>query len=187
MSTPANPKWRGRPMAHADERARLARHTAAGTLTAANGLVTADSLQALAKVPAHGMKAIADIQFERALRWFRSNWSALKVPPQGIVVKIGAQRDHLQDELAELNRGLAAKKAAKRRKVKPNKRVMSDKAKDREARRKLNGTKKRQDIVAAMSNRERNAWARAGYPADEAAFGRFAAKAVERMGGRAPA
>jgi hypothetical protein len=60
---------------------------------------------------------------------------------------------------------------------------------NRKERRRIAGAKpaaeqKRQAIVAAMSNRERNAWARAGYPADEAAFGRFAAKAVERMGRR---
>lgn len=170
--------------AHANERARLARQIAAGRFVDSRDLTDREGLKALAKEPAHGMKDAGDIQYERALRWFRSNWSALRVPPQGIVAKIGAQRNHLQDELAELNKVLAAKKAAKRRKVTPKKQAATDKAKGREARRKLNSTKKRQAVIAKMSNWERNQWAAAGYPADEAAFSRFAAAAIRRMGAR---
>ncbi len=47
--------------------------------------------------------------------------------------------------------------------------------------------RRRQAIVAKMTNPERNAWAKAGYPADEAAFSRFAAAAIRRMGERAAA
>jgi hypothetical protein len=155
----------------ARQRARLARQGAAYQGSAP-------------RAAAPEIKALSDHQFDRALRWFRSNWGALKRPPNHLSQKMLAQREHLQDEIKALEDAIKAVRARRRKKPAKKKPRQSAAGLARAERQKLNGTAKRQAVIAKMTGHERNRWARAGYPADEKTFSAFAAAAIERMSER---
>lgn len=130
------------------------------------------------------LKSIDDHQFDRAQRWFRANYGeGLLTPPGHIVDKFRSQEAHLKDEIADMRKAEEARFSNRRPRKRKAKAQQTAEEKAREERRKLNGTPKRQRIINKMSNHQRNAWAKAGYPADKATFNRFAASALRRLNG----
>jgi hypothetical protein len=162
--------------AHARQRARLRRQGTALLTGARKGAAPNE------------IKIGTDVQHGRIVRWFRSNWHELRIPPQHILAGLQKLSTYLPDETAALNKVIGARAEARQARLK--KRAAARAARPKvdhaaiEKARKVNRTPARQAIVHAMTNNERNFWARAGYPADKATFEKLAASAIERLAER---
>lgn len=174
---------------HAGERARLARQIAAGCFVDSHALTDRDGMKALAAElgarPVPDRNAREDIEYNRAFRWLLHNAEAKPTPP-GHIGKLFLKphvTNFLGLEIRALDDARKARRLMKRRSVKAKPAAESPEAKARAERRKLNGTKRRQDIIAKMSNWERNRWARAGYPAGDRFELIFGAAAIRRLDG----